>query len=243
MSYPYFGRTFLPASLLLASILTACERNTAEVEPVQCTGTSASAAGRIVVRFQEQLAATGATPALTCQDEIYHPCTNYHLLQTVSSTSNSLSVNFTGIDNPTICLTSPALAHSLVDLSSLALGTYGVSWQAGGKQTTGTLLIAADRVEVTSCDTNTVAVRNPVTYRIPATTLWGQSYARTPAAQTAMAAVLDSLRKEGAVPITLPTGHYGHFRVDAKGQLIPLSASQKGQPATAVVTPLLLSYS
>ncbi|MGI4864929.1 MAG: hypothetical protein ACRYFZ_13475 [Janthinobacterium lividum] len=243
MSHHYLGRKFVLASLLLVGLFTACEHKSSEVEPVQCTGTSASAAGRIVVRFQDQLAATGTTPTLTCQDEIYHPCANYNLLQVVSSSSNSLSINFTGVDNPSLCLTQPTPAHSRVDLSNLALGTYTIAWQAGSKSTTGSLIIAADRVEVSSCDSNTVAVRNPVTYRIPANTLWGQSYARTHAAQAAVAVVLDSLRKEGAVPITLPAGHYGYFRVDATGQLIPLSASQNGQPATAITTPLLLSYS
>ena len=237
MSQRYLGRKLVPASLLLVGLFIACERKSSDLEPVVCTGTSASAAGRIVVRFQEQLAATGSTPTLTCQDEIYHPCANYSLLHVVSPSSNSLSINFTGVDNPSICLTQPTPAHSRVDLSSLALGTYAIAWQAGSKRTTGSLIIAADRVEVSSCDTNTVAVRNPVTYRIPANTLWGQSYARTPAAQTAVAAVLDSLRKEGATPITLPTGHYGYFQVDSKGQLIPISASQNGQPATAITTP------
>lgn len=230
-------------SLLFASCLTACHDKEAAPEAKPCTGTSASAAGRVVVRYQEQLGNSGPAAALLCHDEVMYPCANYFLQQVVNTAGNRLSINFTGVTKPSICLTQPRLAYSQVDLSNLATGTYEVAWQAGSKQTPGTIAIFSDRVEVSSCDSNTVAVRNPVTYRISVTTVWGQSYARTPAAQAAVAVVLDSLRKEGAVPITLPAGHYSYFQVDAAGKLVPISALQNGQPASAITTPILLSYS
>ncbi|HET9504366.1 MAG TPA: hypothetical protein VFO93_12560 [Hymenobacter sp.] len=241
--FHYTRFTFLLPCLALASCLTACQDKKDAPEAAQCAGTSASAAGRVVVRYQEQLGSTGPAATLLCNDEVIHPCANYTLEQVVATTGSQLSINFTGVTTPTLCLTHPRLAYTQVDLSKLPLGTYNVTWQAGGRQTTGSIAILTDRVEVSSCDSNTVAVRNPITYRIPATTVWGQSYARTPAAQAAVAVVLDSLRKEGAVPITLPAGRYSYFQVDATGKLVPISASQNGQPASAIVTPVLLSYS
>ncbi len=239
----YVPSKFLLPYLVLVTCLAACQDKDAAPEARQCAGTSASAAGRVVVRYQEQLGSGGPAAALICHDEVMHPCANYLLDQVVTSAGDQLGIHFKGAITPNICLTQPRLAYSQVDLSKLAIGTYAVAWQAGSKQTTGTINVLADRVEVSSCDSNTVAVRNPVTYRIPATTIWGQSYARTPAAQAAVAVVLDSLRKEGAVPITLPAGQYSYFQVDAAGKLVPISASQNGQPASAITTPILLSYS
>lgn len=220
-----------------------------EVEPEsppvpECAGLSGSAAGRVVVQYREQLqAGTDPLPALQCRDEIKHPCGNYTLGQVVTSAPTGLSVNFTGAVAPTTCLTTTGYAYSRLDLSTLAPGNYAVAWQTGSKQTTGAIRVLADRVEVSSCDSNTVAVRYPVTFRIPGPTVWGQSYARTAAAQTAVATVLDSLRQAGAMPVKLPAGHYSFFEVDAAGQLVPIPASQNGQPASAVTTPVLLSYS
>ena len=240
-------RNFSYTYLLALGLLAACtQQQEPESPPVpQCPNTSNSPAGRVVVQYREELrAGTDPAPGLRCRDEVNHPCGNFTLAQTVTPAySNGLSINFTGAVAPTICLTTLDYAYSRVDLSALAPGNYAVAWQAGAKQTTGAIRVLADRVEVSSCDSNTVAVRFPVTYRLPATTLWGQAYARTPAAQAAVAGVLDSLRKEGAVPITLPAGHYSYFNVSATGQLIPIPASQNGQPATAITTPVLLSYS
>lgn len=238
-------RKFCHPCFAVLALLAACTKQEPESPPVpECAGTSSSAAGRVVVQYREELqASTNPAPGLRCRDEVQHPCGNYMLAQTVTPAySNGLSINFTGAVAPSLCLTNLDYAYSRVDLGTLVPGNYAVAWQAGSKQTTGAIRVLADRVEVTSCDSNTVAVRYPVTYRIPATALWGQAYARTPAAQAAVAVVLDSLRKEGAVPLMLPAGHYSHFEVGSTGQLIPIPASQNGQPATAVTTPVLLSY-
>ncbi|MBO2008101.1 hypothetical protein J4E00_03505 [Siccationidurans soli] len=144
---------------------------------------------------------------------------------------------------PNICLTSIGPASTIIDLASTAVGTYSLGLTAGLKRTTGTLLVLPDRIELTTCDSNTVAVRNGILYRIPANAIWGQLYARSAAAQTAAVALLDSLRREGAQVLTLPTGNYGYFRTDANGQLVPLPNLQNGQPASAIATPVLLTFS
>lgn len=238
-------RFFTYAILFAGTLLAACTKEEPESPPVpECAGISSSAAGRVVVQYRERLqASTSPVPMLECRDEVKHPCGNYTLGGVLTATSAGLSINFAGPIQPVVCTTTLDYAYTDLNLGSLAPGNYAVAWQVGSKQTTGAVRVLADRVEITSCDSNTVAVRHPVTYRIPPTTLWGQCYARTAAAQAAVAGVLDSLRKEGAVPVKLPTGHYGHFQVDATGQVVPTPAWRNGQPATATVTPILLSYS
>ncbi len=237
-------RTHLLAlGLLGLSLATACRDSDAPVPAGDCAGPSASAAGRVVVQVSERLLATGPQLVLHCRDEVGHPCGNYTLQASLKNTSGSLSLSFPGVSTPTVCLTNIGPATAQLDLSTLPTGTYPLSLQVGARHTTGTLRIQPTKVELTTCDSNTVAVRNGLLLRIPANTVWGQLYARTPAAQTAALALLDSLRREGAQPLTLPAGNYGYFRVDAAGQLVPYTGPLSGQPATAIATPVLLRFS
>ncbi|WP_201980473.1 hypothetical protein [Hymenobacter rubidus] len=233
---------FIALGLLALAAASGCASDKASSALQPCAGPSASAAGRVVVQPREMLLATGPSLALQCHDEVAHPCGNYSLPRTVAPIDQGLQIVFGSPVAPTICLTSIGSAATSIDLASTPTGSYALDLTASGRHTTGTLLILPDRVELTTCDSNTVAVRGGVLYRLPVNTLFGQLYARTAAAQTAAIALLDSLRREGAQVLTLPTGNYGYFRTDGSGQLIPISNYQNGQPATAIATPVLMTF-
>jgi hypothetical protein len=196
----------------------------------------------VVVQPREALLAAGPALTLVCRDDVGHPCSNYSLPRTVTTVDGGLQIAFGTAVAPFGCLTSTGPASTTIDLASTPTGTYALSLSAGPKSTTGTLLVLPDRIELTTCDSNTVAVRNGVLYRIPANAFFGQLYARSAAAQTVAVALLDSLQREGAQVLTLPTGNYGYFRTDANGQLVPVSNLLNGQPASAIATPVLMTF-
>jgi hypothetical protein len=140
-----------------------------------------------------------------------------------------------------VCATSVGFARSNFGIDNLAPGTYSLVLNLGNRKTTGSLLIQTDRVELSTCDTNLVAVRQPLLRRIPPNTIFGHASAgASPAAQAVVLSLRDSLIRLGAQPLTLPPGTYGwYFGIDQNGNYFLLSPRN---PPPAVFAGTVLTY-
>ncbi|RTQ47793.1 hypothetical protein EJV47_17890 [Hymenobacter gummosus] len=229
------------AGLLALSSLAACKEDQDALN-IACTGPGATTPDKLFLSPQEELSTSGRKLWLTARTQAWFPCANYRLPTTATLSGSHLTLQYGQPQEPTMCLTAPGFAGAQENITSLAPGSYTLRLQVGTRKTTGTLLVQPDRVELSTCDTNLVAVRHPLLRRVPVGTIWtrASSTAGTAAAEATVRSMRDSLLRLGAQPLALLPGYYGQFTLDASGNPV---IDRSGYHPSAVLTSAVLAYS
>lgn len=234
----------LGGSFLLLSVLVSCDPPASSDEPAPetvCSGAGAITTSKLYLRATEDFATSGRTLRLHTRTQAAFPCINYLLPATTTQTGQQLTISYGTPYSQSVCLTAIGPANNLQDITQLAAGTYKLNLQVGTRSTTGTLLVQPDRVELSTCDTNLVAVRQPVLRRIPVGTIWTRAHSvlGVAADDAIVRSMRDSLLRLGARPLTLAPGFYGQFTIDANGEPV---INRSGYYPSAVLANSVLTY-
>jgi len=201
----------LPALALGCALLaTGCFERTSPPAPID---------SGVVLRLHEKLAATGRSLELLGRTERTYGCSNFSILYELQLAGDAISVRFTGIHMPDICLTAIGPATCTVQLGPTAMGSRLLLLGTTGGSVVTRLVVNADSIEVKGARSVGITVPAPVLHRVPPGTIWGW-IGWGPDDQSARAqAFLDSLALVGAQPTRPLPGDYEYFQVDALGQI------------------------
>jgi hypothetical protein len=173
----------------------------------------------IKIKIVESVDSTKKTLTLKCFTEKIFNCSNYYLLHTVNVSTNKITINFTGISDPTICLTSLGPASAFIDLINLAHKDYELEINMGDTKFTGQLKVSAANYSVTMPVQNSVQFLNPSLNRLPPNTIWGTVHFHIAATNPVVQGFIDSLQILGAVPASYTPGEYSGFEIESNGQI------------------------
>ena len=176
---------------------------------------------RIRIGLTENLTAGPRTLTLQCSTEKDYPCCNWSIENGFSRSANRISIAFTGIYKPEICLTAFGPASASIALGTLEQGTYPVSVTVNGQAFTTDLTVSAASYAVAPAESPLVTFPKQELLRVPDGTIWG--YVGYHAAGTAhiVESFMDSLVSLGAHPQRYQSGDYGYFVIDSAGAIVP----------------------
>jgi hypothetical protein len=176
---------------------------------------------KIRVGMQENLGAGSKTLTFTCSTEKIYPCCNYSITNNFFVSGRSISVYFTGISKPEICLTALGPATAAINLGSLEGGTYALSIAVNNHVFRTDLTVSGTSYSIGTPDAPWVIFPEPDLLRVPDGTIWGGvGYHVSGSAHLAQSFV-DSLASLGAHTQRYRSGDYGYFVIDSTGTIEP----------------------
>ncbi|GEM_PF-1373468 len=190
-------------------------------QPTPCqAGFIAPVNSLIHVSLWESLLPSARTQKFRCATETIYPCCNFAIINRMSIVGSAISVEFSGIYQPLICLTAlgPALAN--LHLGSLTSGTYSLAFE-NGAQVSGRLIVSEEAFHITCDDSSIVVFDRAELRRVPDNTIWGSIGYHTPESEPTVQLFLDSLVSIGAAVGSFTPGYYGYFSIDADGDIEP----------------------
>lgn len=175
----------------------------------------------VKISMWEYSDSTGRKLELKCETDKSYGCCNYTILHSLSVSGSNIEINFTGIYQPDMCLTSFGPATTSVDLSSLPNGSYPLTIRVERRKSQGNLIVTSDYYEIDLDETRSVEIITPVLRRIPANTIWGTVGYHSNATSMLVQSFVDSLQFYGAAIQPNAPGYYGYFDIDANNAILP----------------------
>jgi hypothetical protein len=200
----------------LAATLTGCFTS-----PKTFQGQDLPIDSKVLISMTEHLSPAGRTLELECKTERSYGCSNLVVLTSMEQRERAIQIQFRGIRQPEICLTSFGPATTRISLGSLAAGSYRLAAASQGQGFYATLSVSEQSYAVTNADAATVGFSSSQLNRVPDHTIWGLiGYIPLGAPSDSVAqSFLDSLRTLGAANSTWQPGDYGYFSIDASGDI------------------------
>jgi hypothetical protein len=165
----------------------------------------------------ENLDPIAPTFELRCLTDSLYDCINYQIDFLLDTNADTFDLAFTEISRPGVCLSGNAPAFAIVNLGSLANGTYQFPVTVNNVVAAADLVVTDSTIEIIGGDSTWTNFLRPVLRRVPDNTIWGQVGYNEVSALGSANSFFDSLVSIGAVAETLSTGSYGYFYFDAGG--------------------------
>lgn len=158
---------------------------------------------------------------LNCATEKVYPCINYGIASKQHlDRNNLLSVTFTDIIDPGICLTAIGPAKGEVDLSNLSNQQYELELNNGNLKNWGVIKISDSEIVLDFKNQKGIEIVTPVLKRVPDKTYWGTiGYARQ-SSENAVNQFINKLSTIGVEFNKQSPGYYFYYEIDGKGKII-----------------------
>ena len=176
---------------------------------------------RIEIGLVEDLNAGGRTLSLNCSTEKIYGCYNFLILNEAQVSGSTVTLFFTGIYKPQICLRALGPARAVIHLGTLPDGTYLLSAAANGQALRTDLTVSDTAYRIGSGGAPWVVFPHPELLRVPEGTIWGYAGYHAAGSAHIVQSFLDSLQSLGARAHRYATGDYGYFTIDSTGAIEP----------------------
>jgi hypothetical protein len=213
----YSVRNFVYIIIFLLSFtIPACNGNGTD------SGSISSIDSKITLTPAETLSPTQRTLKITAQTERIYGCSNYSIVNDLSIQGNTISLNFTGIHEPSICLTALGPATASIDLGILSTAIYSLRLKVNGVTANVTLSATDTSCEISNGSGQWTDFSKTFFLKVPAGAIWGNvQYGDPNLTSTVYSRFVDSLKALGAQTHIYPEGDYNYFEIDATGQVVP----------------------
>lgn len=171
------------------------------------------------IKMSEKVDSTKMTLTLNCYTEKIFGCSNYSIKSSFSVTNDKITINFTELIIPNICLTSLGPASTIINIETLTNKIYELELNIGSTKISGQLDVATGSFKATLPVQSKVQFTNPNLKRIPQNTIYGTIHYHSSATSLIVQKFIDTLQILGAVPTTYTPGDYGNFQIEANGQI------------------------
>lgn len=175
---------------------------------------------RISLVMKEQLGTTGNLLAFHAATEKIYNCANYSLVVQPGVSGQAISVSFSNIAIPSVCLTALGPATADFNFVPLAAGTYTFSIQVNQHLTGAQLVVTDTSYEVINGEAQWTTFPKSYLHRIPSNVIWGYVSYNDPTATGLADEFTDSLVLLGAAIHHYPASDYGLFQVDSAGVVV-----------------------
>lgn len=173
----------------------------------------------IKIKMSEDVDSVKRVLNLYCYTEKIFPCVNYPIEATYSLTTDKITIYFSKIIIPGMCLTSPGPASTTIKLTDLSNKIYQLELNFGATSVSGQLAVTANSFIATLPPQTKAQFVNPDLKRIPDNTIYG-SFRYTDSATISLGQkFIDTLRLYGAAPTLYVPGDYTAFQIEANGQI------------------------
>ena len=173
----------------------------------------------VKIKIRENADSISRKLSFICFTEKVYGCSNYAIDYSFSVSANKITIHFTGITVPGICLTSLGPANAEIKPGALADGNYELEINAGQTKVSGQLLVTAEKYQAIIPSQKNIQFVNPVLNRVPANTLFGTVHYHAATTATNVQKFIDSLQVYGAASAIYPTGDYEYFQIESNGQI------------------------
>ena len=205
-------KTILHLFLLLI-LFVACEPN--NLEPAQ-----ASLESGILIQPYEEIKDGKRSLVLLSQTEEIYPCMNFSLRAEKVLTDRSFKLTFTGVEEQEICLTALGPASNKIELGSIPNGDYYIELNNGSVKNKGLLSVTNREIELVFAQQNGIQIVTPKLMRVPENTYWGIIGYHNKEAAGLVAEFTSELKALGAKFNKQAPGNYGHYQVNAEGEMV-----------------------
>jgi hypothetical protein len=203
-------KQFLVIAAMTVWVFCACNKTPAD---------NTSFNENIKITMTELVDSASRTLVLNCITEKVYPCFNFTIQSTYSVTSDKITVNFTKVNESSICLAAIGPAHTTITLGALSNKNYQLEIHVGNTIITGQLDVTATNYKVALPVQNKVQFINPNLGRVPYNTIYGTVHYPVASAALLVQKYIDSLQFFGATATVYPQGDYGAFQIEANGQI------------------------
>ena len=174
--------------------------------------------GKIEVRMRESIHSDPGRLFLRCETLEIFPCSNWYIINSVSSTPARIDVEFKGIYVPEICFTAMGPATADIDLGSLAEGSYNLLLFAPGSINAGKLIVSPDHYRLDFNVTGRFVFPYVQLNRVPDNAIWGHVGYHRESSWHFVQSFLDELSSMGAQPGEFLPGEYTYFKILESGE-------------------------
>lgn len=175
----------------------------------------------LILRMREELSPGARRLFLEVRTRTIYPCFNYRIDHLAGIEGRTIWIQFTGVSIGPICLTALGPARATIPLGTLAEVSYDLVLTVRRQARVSELLVAAEAFTVRPARTAWTEFEDPVLRRVPPGTIWGAVCYDAARKEPLVERYLDELRALGARSEPFVPGDYGHFRVDASGNIEP----------------------
>jgi hypothetical protein len=203
------------ACILLLALGLACNGNGTD------SGTSAAIDSKITMTPSEVLNPAQRTLRLSAATEHIYGCVNYSIANDYSMNGTAISLNFTGINEPSVCLTALGPAAGVIDLGSLASAAYTLTITVNSVATHATLVVTDTSYQILNGSSEWTDFSKTSFLKVPQGVIWGNIQYGDPSFLNTYSAFIDSLTTSGAQLHVYPAGDYNYFQIDALGEVVP----------------------
>ena len=173
----------------------------------------------VTIRMFETVDSTKRTLILDCNTEKIFICANYQLETSYILANDKITISFTGISEPKICLDSPRPASARLSLDGLENKAYPLEINLGTRKFFGQLNVTSESFQVTLLPQIKFQFINPELKRVPINTIYGTIHYDSSLTNPTVQKFIDSLQFYGATPTLYKPGDYGQFQIESNGQI------------------------
>lgn len=171
------------------------------------------------IRMSEKVDSTKRILILNCYTEKIFDCSNYGIKSSFVVTNDKITINFTELIIPNICLTSLGPATTIINLETLTNKIYELELNIGSSKISGQLDVTTGSFKATLPVQSKIQFINPDLKRVPQNTIYGTVHYHSTATSSLVQKFIDTLQILGAVQTTYSPGDYGNFQIEANGQI------------------------